>query len=414
MSTSLDVEANGRQLRFNDNFRVQLLGDDGQPVQEGDWESLSGENENEISFRLPNETRTSLAVKYTFNKRNQLGVQVVKQQGVKTESKVWALPGKILVNDLEDLEYQLLDETGELTDRKMFVYAKLNFPDATNELQVTFPDETTTIITGASKRRSLKAADYFAGGDLARDLLVFTAVTTNNVDGDPEDMPADIAFHGRWDMHENGLVFVTKYDNTVAGERPTAYLAFAGKFKGTNVGLVLEQDGAAVLTVNGKYEWNRNTLAWDLRIGHSQAAGVEVRMGGKAKFETKKGTLAFEGAVSLTKGPQAAKFDLDLKISYTTKGGKFLFTLDVDQGGYDVQLTGDFKIRGGSVRFELRASDRNGAKSPVAAIEFGRYDENSQLKASLNAVLGPSGVKLELNLTFEFYWGPKGPVAKLP
>ena len=405
MANLLETIVDQRRLRFGDNLRVQEIDANDAVVKETDWTSESGDSENEFTFRFDDETHSSLAVKYAFNARNQLTVQIVKQPGVAAASEVWTLPGKITANDDTDIEYFLLDENGVVSTRKIEIYAKLEFSNDNLTLNVELPDGTTTSVAGATKN-ALKASSYSAGGDIASDLLAFTAFTRNGASV----TPAAIAFHGRWDMHENGLVFVTKYENTPGG-KPSAYIALAGKIKGTNVGLVVG-DGAAALQVNGRYNWNQNTLGWDLNVGYSKAAGIEARLAGDAKIVTAAGNvLTMSGNATLKKGKQGVALDLDLKINYETKSGHLVFTLTGGtQGSYQVQLSGDFKIRGGNVTFTITASTKDG--EVTGKIEFGFYTQDKSLKGALEAVLTPNGISLKLELEFILSWGPSGPVAK--
>lgn len=413
MPNTLDVRADNRLLRFADNLRVQEIATDGSVVQETDWESVSSEKENEISFRFDGETRTSLAVQYAFNARNQLVLTVISQPGVPAASKPWTLTGQILVDDIEDVEYVLIDEEGNATSRKIVIYARLDFPEGYRRLRVRMPDETETFITGADKNRSLNAGEYSSGGDLARDLLAFSAVTRNTIQDLDEEAPADIKFYGRWDMHENALVFVTKYDSTGAGS-PIGYLAIGGQIRGTNFGLVVEQDGKAALQIRGRYAWNRTTLGYDLKVGYSKASGLEARLAADAKIVGKKGTLIIAGGATLKKGEQATNLEFDLSIKYTTQNSRFQFSIGGDGDSYEIQFSGDFKVRHGNVKFEIAFSNKDGEPSVRGAVEYGRYTQNSELKASLVAVLSRGGIALELNLEFRFFWGPNGPVAALP
>jgi hypothetical protein len=413
MPTTLDVRADDRLLRFRDDLRVQTIGADGSVSAETDWESVSGEKENEISFRFAGETRTSLAVKYAFNERNQLTLQVVKQPGVPQASAAWTLQGKIFIDDVADVEYVLVDDLGNLTNRKMEVYATLDFSKGYQGLQVKFPDGTATVITGSNGERSVSAGEYVSGGDLARDLLSFNAVTRNTIAGKPKNASAVIKFCGRWDMHENSLVFVTRYDNS-SSANPIAYLAIAGEIKGTNFGLVVEKDGTAAFQIGGRYSWNKNTLGWDLNVGYSRAAGLEARLGVDAAFDGKAGRLTLKGGATLRKGSQGTNLTFDLAIKYSAKDKTLVFTLEGDGKGYELHLSGDFKISNSFVKFEITAADKNGKKTVKGSVEFGSYTENSDLKASLEAVLGPKGITLKANLEFRFYWGATGPVAELP
>ncbi len=413
MPNVLESIVDNRRLRFGDNFRVQELDKTtGAVLRETDWETVADEKENEISFRFAGESSTSLLVSYTFNARNQLTLQIAKQPGVAQASALWTLQGKIFIKDVVNVEYVLLDDTGNLTNLKVEVSATLDFPNGNAQLRVSFPDKTTTTITGTKKNRSLSASAYHSGGDLARDLLAFNAVTTNTVDGDSEDIPADIKFYGRWDIHQNALVFVTKYDNT-AGGTPTAYVALAGNVRGTNVGLILEQNGSAALQINGRYEWNKNTLGFDVKVGYSKAAGIEARASANAKVVGKNGTLTFQGDATLKKDKQGVALTFDLALDYTTKNGHIVFNLQSDGTGYEVQLSGDFQIQGANVKFALTVSDKNGKKVVTGSVDFGLYTANSDLKMSLQAVLGPNGLTLKADMEFRFYWGPNGPVAEL-
>ncbi|MBL9137242.1 MAG: hypothetical protein JNK85_15325 [Verrucomicrobiales bacterium] len=413
MPNTLDVRADDRLLRFGDNLRVQEIAPDGSVVQETDWESVSGEKENEISFRFDGETRTSLAVRYAFNARNQLVLTVVAQHGVPAESKAWTLPGQILVDDIEDVEYVLIDEEGNATPNKIVIYARLDFPEGYRRLRVRMPDQSETFITGADKHQSLSAGEYSSGGDLARDLLAFRAVTRNTIQDLEEEAPADIKFYGRWDMHENALVFVTKYDSTGSGS-PVGFLAIGGQIRGTNFGLVVEQDGKSAFQIRGRYAWNRTTLGYDLKVGYSKATGLEARLAADAKIVGKKGTLTIAGGATLKKGDQSTEVKFDLSIKYSTQNSRFQFTIGGDAESYEIQFSGDFRVRHGNVKFEIAFSNKDGVPSVRGSVEFGRYTQNSELKASLVAVLSRSGIALEFNLEFRFFWGPSGPVAELP
>jgi hypothetical protein len=413
MSSSLEIKADNRRLRFGDDLRIQELDDAGTVLRETGWQSVSGEKENEFSFRFDGETRSSLAVKYAFNNRNQLTAQIIKQDGVPTASEVWTLQGKIFADDVHDIEYVLLDDDGNLTEHRIQVYGTLDFPEGYQKLRVKFPDGTESFVTGNDRNESLSASEYASGGELVRDLLAFSAATRNTINGEDENAAAEVKFYGRWDMHENALVFVTKYDNSIA-PAPVVYLAVGGEIKGTNFGLVIENDGEFAFQIDGRYEWNRNTLGWDMKVGYSKSAGLEARMEANAKLVGKKGTLTIKGGATLKKHEQSLDFRIDLKAGYKTNNGSLAFSVETDGSSYDIHLSGDFKIKNGNVKFEIIAADKDGKKSVIGKVEFGYYTRNGGLKISLEAVLGPNGITLKLNLEFRFYWGPSGPVAELP
>lgn len=412
MPTTLDLTADGRRLRFNDQLRVQELAGDGSVTRETAWESISGEKENEISFRFDGETRSSLAVKYAFNSRNQLTLQVTAQPGVPQPSGTWILPGKIIVDDFDDVRYVLLDDAGDPNGGFIEVYATLDFPDGYRQLRAKLPDGSETFITGSDKHRSLKPGEYLGGGDLARDLLSFSATTRNTIGGKEKELLADIRFHGRWDMHENALVFVTKYDNSGAGA-PLSYLAIGGQFKGTNLGLVVEHGGKVAFQINGRYEWNRNSLGFDFKLGYSKAAGLEARLEVKSEIVGQDGKLSIVGAATLKKGSQGCSLTIDLKLGYEADGKNLLFKISGGSGGYEIQFSGQFKIQNGDVKFAIVFNNRKGQKSLTVTAEWGFYTQNAMLKGSLDATLNRNGLTLKADLEFRFYWGPNGPVAQL-
>lgn len=413
MPSTLDVTADGRRLRFHDTLRVELLDQDGKPQHEAECGTVSSLKRNELSFGFPGETRTILSVRYGFNKRNQLTVQVVAQPGVEEDSEIWTLPGRILIDDVDDLEYQLIDEKGSLTLKKVTVYGRLSLEGAANQLLLTFADGTSTAITGTSKLNSLSVEEFFSGGDLARDRLRFAAVTRNMIDGGLEDARADIRFHGRWDLRNNSVVFVTKYDNSNAN-MPIGFLAFGGEFRGTNVGLAWVKDGRAVLQVSGRYQWDRSTLGWQLQVGFSKSAGIEAHLEAGGTIVGKNGSLTINGKATLKRGSETAGFSLDLALAYTAKEGVFVFELAVGQGGYKVDLSGDFKIANSQVTMQITAKDKNGEKSVEGRVEFGSLKKDSALNGTIEALLTPKGIRVQANLEFRFFFGPRGPVVELP
>jgi hypothetical protein len=412
MANTLDVTADNRLLRFSDDFTVEEIDANGNPVQQTTWESRSGENENEISYQFAGQTRRSIAVKYAFNSRNQLTLEAIAQPGVPVASKVWTLRGKIFADDIQDIEYVLIDDEGNLTSRKMFVYGTLDFQDGYQSMRVKFPDDSVSHIRAAGKK-PLSASEYFAGGDLTRDLLAFQAVTTNEIDGMDEETPAEVKFYGRWDLHEKQLVFVTRYDST-ATNSPVAYIALGGTIKGTNIGLLLQSDGKAALQLNGRYEWNNKTLGWDLKVGYSKSAGLEATLEADATIVGKKGVLTVKGGATLKKGSQGTAFEFDLKADYVAKNSTISFSLTGGAGAYELNLSGNFKIKKGNVKFEISARSSGGAVSVKGVVEFGLYENNFELKVSLQVILTRSGIELTLNMEFKFFWGPNGPVAELP
>jgi hypothetical protein len=323
------------------------------------------------------------------------------------------LQGKIFADDIEEVEYVLIDEDGNLTEHRMEVYARLDFPNGYERMRVTLPDKSETFIKGSGKNRSLNAGEYHSGGDLTRDLLAFRAVTTNTIAGNEEESPAEIKFYGRWDLHENTLVFVTRYDNTAAGG-PMACLGLGGQIKGTNFGLVVEQGGKLAFQINGRYEWNRNTLGWDMKVGYSKSAGLEARLEAGAKITGKKGVLTIQGAATLKKDAQGLDLKFDLKADYKADNGSLAFSLAGDGSSYEIHFSGDFKIKNGNVKFEIVAADKNGQKTVKGVVEFGYYTKDVELKVSLETVLGSNGLTLKLSLEFRFYWGANGPIAELP
>jgi len=278
MPNTLDVTADNRLLRFSDDFQVAEIDNTGATKATTTWQAITAQNENQISFRFDGESATNLTAKYAFNDKNQLTLQITKQDGVPSDSAVWTLQGTIYIKTTDQLGYGLMDADGNSIGQIQVAVSSMDFAQGHDRLHLTFPDQSDTYITGNSDNQNLIASEYSSGGDLTSDLLAFTAATADTIGGAEADAPAQINFYGRWDMHENALVFVTKYDNT-SSATPVAYLAIAGQIKGTNFGLIVQKD-AFSLQINGNYQWNKNTLGWDHRrkgrhtqnkwLGHSQ------------------------------------------------------------------------------------------------------------------------------------------------
>src|SRR5262245_18645299 len=112
MPNSLDLTVDDRKLRFLDDLTLQELDANDQPTRQTTWGSVPNETGNDITFRFDGETGTSLNVVYSFNDKNQLTLQIPKQDGVVSASGVWALQGQIAIDDNRDLLYNLIDDDG--------------------------------------------------------------------------------------------------------------------------------------------------------------------------------------------------------------------------------------------------------------------------------------------------------------
>jgi len=412
MPNTLDVTADNRLLRFSDDFQVAEIDNTGATKATTTWQAITAQNENQISFRFDGESATNLTAKYAFNDKNQLTLQITKQDGVPSDSAVWTLQGTIYIKTTDQLGYGLMDADGNSIGQIQVAVSSMDFAQGHDRLHLTFPDQSDTYITGNSDNQNLIASEYSSGGDLTSDLLAFTAATANTIDGAEADAPAQINFYGRWDMHENALVFVTKYDNT-SSATPVAYLAIAGQIKGTNFGLIVQKD-AFSLQINGNYQWNKNTLGWDLQVGYSPTDGLQATLEAGATIVGKDGTLKINGSATLKKNNQGQSFTFDFEADYSAKDQNISFSVQGANGSYEVHFSGDFKITNGDVNFQIVASDKNGQPSVTGSVAFGYWNKDANLKLALNAVLGPNGIQLSLDLEFQFYWGPTGPVAQLP
>jgi len=403
--TTLTFNADDRRVRLNRDLTVDILNTGGAVQKSGTWESHVGAEGNQLILLFQGESSTTLRVNFGFNDSNQLLVTIPKQEGVPVASGEWCLPGRVVINDDQDIEYFLVDDSGVITTQKLVVMANLGLENGTDRIRVQFPDGSEAFILGNNGSQSVEASEYVHGGDLARDLLWFDAVTINKIGAEERSYPADIQFVGRWDLYQGKLTLVTRYDTT--GTKPKGFIAIGGSYKGTNAGLVVESDGAFAFQIGGSYSWNQSNLTFGLRIGHTPGNGFEGTLDVNGKIRGANGDLTIKGGLTLAKGGNSLAIQLELAVQYTTKFGSLDFSVTAsDSRNYQIFFGGTVSIKKGKVTFAVKFNSTNGVKT--IEVEFGYYTKDASLKIAVEGILARGGLQLKLNLTFTLAWGPQG------
>jgi hypothetical protein len=262
---------------------------------------------------------------------------------------------------------------------------------------------------GNDDHSSLSADKYDHGGDLARDLIWFNASTENTIGGASFPVPADVQFVGRWDLYQDQLVFVTHYDTS--GASPVGYIAIAGNFKGTNVGLILEQDGKTVFQIGGHYSWNQSDLTWQLDLGYTPGKSLQGRMAVDAKIKGKNGTLTIKGDASFSRDTHALDITFDLGLQYTGEFGSLDFSVSGGPNSYQVYFGGQLNLKNSKATFGITFASTNGNQTLTVNVDFGSAKNDNQLKISLQVILSRGGLSFSANLSVKLMWGPDGLLA---
>ncbi|MCX6633182.1 MAG: hypothetical protein NTW28_36770 [Candidatus Solibacter sp.] len=315
----LRVTIGGRRLVFAATGAV-LDGVSQQPV--GKWRSESAEKDNRFRYDLAGVAQTLLVAAYRLNGKNQLVLGLPGDGGATAE---FTFQGMIAVDADHHFFYELIDDTGRNTGVAFTVYATgFHFAEKSNDLVVELAGGGELNIGGASGAQSLEAVRNHLPQFRADDLLTFEAVTTNVVDGEPQDFPADLHFGGTFDLERDQLVFLSEIQNTPG---KSVKLGFAGKLKGVTAGFVYFADGLStdvVLNIHGKHVFNsagggQTDLTWETTLGFSgqtfraavavdfartTASGNILSLNGKLRLEKAAGQTAI--------GP----FDFELKARY--------------------------------------------------------------------------------------------------
>jgi hypothetical protein len=402
------ITIGGRALVFAATGEV-LDGASQKPV--GKWHSESAEMDNHIRYDLAGVAQTPLVAAHRLNDQNQLVLGLLGDGGATAE---FAFQGVISVDANHHFFYQLIDDTGANTAMAFTVYASgFHFAETSNDLMVDLAGGGTLDIVGASAAQSLEAERNHLPQFRADDLLTFEAVTTNLVDGDSQDFPADLQFGGTFDLERDQLVFLSENQNTPG---TTVKLGFAGKLKGVTAGFVYFADGVStdvVLNIHGQHVFKpagggQTDLTWETTLGFSgrtfsAAVAVDMqRTTASGNILSLNGKLRLEKAADqFTIGP----FDFELTAQYGfDQGTKLLiFTANVDVAAerYDLMLEGRFIYSNKTLVFAVQYSNQPNA--PDLRVSVGIQGDRTSMIQQLSVLLeiDPNKAASKLDLKFE-------------
>ena len=229
-----------RLLQFNFDGTVFSPADN----KSGQWttECPANSNPNNLSFSLPDQTLSHIAIDYDFNENNQLTVAIPKQPGVSQVVAATIIPGQIFADDPSDLQYATLSETGATAPFRIFLYGDLRIEERLDQLILSLAGSKREIVIQGDKTTALSTDAFQQPGEDTIDRLRFTAKTRNKLDATIKVLPADIHFTGAWNFADGQLVFSARFSNT-AGQ-PSAIVALVGSYKATNAGLLFSSTAA--------------------------------------------------------------------------------------------------------------------------------------------------------------------------
>jgi hypothetical protein len=371
MITGLKVNLEGEDYFFTETGSV-ILASTNSAV--GRWSSgVEGRRVNEIAYNLDGVDQSPLKANYAFNDRNQLVVQVPKGSGVTAEAS-YVFPGAIVVDDENDIEYQLLNEQGAPAGQSVYVFGSLRF-DSPLQLVIDLVEGRQTMIRSSDSAAPVEADGARSAGSQGRDRLVFKASTTNSfvIDGQSvlQVAEADIGFDGRWELGDLGLKFVCTGEVGDDGQAMT--FSLSGKYKAVSAGLEVTWNSATgvqgTFVIEGRNEFDSTTSTWKLSVGYTQrknsATAIVAKAQGKITHKTKGGRdFVIEGKLEVQSGGGAAtQIDLGLDVSYEFKDGKITFSAVTQWAGgrltYELKLGGEIRIGPGTLKFAIRYSSDN-------------------------------------------------------
>jgi hypothetical protein len=286
----------------------------------------------------------NLKAAYSFNDNNQLVVLLSNEDGSALDGhESTAMAGQIIVDDMFDLTYALIDDDGDALGHNVFVYGALKFLDNTNDLQVALNGGGTATITAKPLFEDTLEAELHQDSALDRsDAIVFRTYTVNPTkDGGKITRRAIVKFVGQWEFDgaDESLSFVTKVTGDL--NKPRVKVAFGGKFKAVSAGFVYVNSGNEqlhIFRVRGEHKWDSGNAQWGVTLGYSNNTYKAI-VDGDLSVELPEGTtFKLRGAFSIVKEEgHSPKFELEMNARYEIKGRGYIeFSADVSNTDGDL------------------------------------------------------------------------------
>ncbi|CAB1055755.1 hypothetical protein D1BOALGB6SA_489 [Olavius sp. associated proteobacterium Delta 1] len=409
----ITVNNNRQWLRPNG----QITKADSQEIL-GNWSSKSesaaaAEETNAWVLKYNDNTTTTLKAGYSFNDNNQLVVTLANEDGSPLDGHdATTLAGQIIVDDMFDLTYALIDDEGDNLGHNVYVYGTLKFLDNTNDLEVTLNGGGTLTIKAQPLFDSTLEAELHQDSAFDRsDAIVFNTYTVNQTnDGGHITKNAIIKFVGSWDFDDpdESLSFVTKVTGSV--NKPQIRVAFGGKFKGVSAGFVYvnsDNQQFAVFKVRGEHKWDSSRAQWQVALGYSNNKYQALVDGELQIRPSEDTTFTLSGAFSIVKDHgHSPKFNLEMKAKYEVQNSghiEFFANVSNTDAGLDYRLglEGVYRFSHGKLTFSLLFDNKesNGTLSLNAAL-----GSSSSLQVLVTNIFGDTphiGVTLSVQLRWK-------------
>jgi hypothetical protein len=394
-----------RLLQFNFDGTVFSPTDN----KKGQWttEAAATDDVNSLSFTLPDQTHSRIAIDYDFNESNQLTIAIPKQAGIVAAVAAIAVPGQLFADDPNDLQYAVLNDDGSPSAFRLFVYGQLRLEQRLDQLILKLSGSDRDILITGDKSTALTTDAFQQPGQDTIDRLRFSAKTRNKLEATTKILPADIHFTGAWTFSDGQLVFSADFSNNTG--HSDAIVSLVGTYKATNFGLVFSSTAAGkefTFKIDSKFQVSGITGEWELQLGYSpQSKFASGSFKAKSNIPVgKNGQVAIQGTVSFSGAPGGLALDVDLQATYAFANGQLVFSVKAGPAGYNLFFGGQFKIgNNGTVTFALKSGP--GGVSGSIAVQLGGLDD-SKLKGSLELILSRSGSTLtvDLGVSFKVMW----------
>jgi hypothetical protein len=337
------------------------------------------------------------------------------------DSAPYTFLGRIDISDNTVVRYTLLNSTDPALKPVVnkagaqiifFVHGALSINDALDQLVITFPDKSSTYITGSQPAGRSVHPDQNPTSSTEADRLTFYAVTAIPMgNGVSKRVQANIIFLGSWDLNQGGLAF------KASGNGKDLSIQLGGTFKGVAAGIAVQRVGNntdIAFTIHGSHAFKspsgQNTdVNWSVGLGYSgkQFAATVVLAAKSTPANTGGKTFQLDGTMQFLSGPTNA-FALDLKATYDTRSnGDLVFTANVSSGpsglNYALGLEGKYIVKGGQVTFDI--SLNGGAGGNSAKVDFGYISNDGALQAHMEAVLQNNQVTFDFELSMHLVNG---------
>lgn len=420
----LVLNVNGQLRNFLPNGDV-AVNDNGQLKPRGKWRINNTNKINQLNYTFDNAEATAVPLEQSFNDFNQL-ITVIPagaNGGASSAPCVWL--GKIVIDDAHDLVYRLLDANGTETSQTITVYGELHFTADSNDLAIDLAGNAgQAIIKGVRNSdgiATLAASNNLIGGFDAADMLTYSAITFNEINGVRKRAVADISFLGNWavDPNQGGLVFTSKVVGDIT--KPDVIIGFAGKFKAIETGFAyFAGPGGTQLafTIKGQHQWNAAEAKFELSLGFAgqkflakASADFSVKTGPNSSFE-----LSGSFAIEHTTG-QTTKLEASIQGAYNFEGNRLVFRADVSNSNFDLMLEGKFVYRKTlGLSFQVRVNKTGGTTKTTLTLAVAAQKDRLRTMLALTLALEENKVKLsfefEVRLQFKGgVWLPPSPKA---